>query len=78
MISLKAAFVVGVAGQAEDFGVGIAATLGTALIVRWHTSSLVGVGAFALAVHGLGLGGIMAARQWRAKLNAPKLATAAD
>jgi uncharacterized protein len=36
-------------------------TLTTALIVRWHTGSLVGVGAFATAVVALGVGGIMAA-----------------
>jgi len=36
-------------------------TLVTALIVRWHTGSLVGVGGFAAAVVALGLGGITAA-----------------
>jgi uncharacterized membrane protein YfcA len=36
-------------------------TLVTALAVRWHTASLVGVGAFAPAVIALGLGGITAA-----------------
>ena len=36
-------------------------TLVTALIVRWHTGSLVGVGAFAVAVVALGLGGVTAA-----------------
>lgn len=36
-------------------------TLATALVVRWHTGSLVGVGAFAPAVIGLGTGGITAA-----------------
>jgi len=36
-------------------------TLVTALVVRWHTGSLVGVGAFAPAVIALGLGGITAA-----------------
>jgi uncharacterized membrane protein YfcA len=36
-------------------------TLVTALVVRWHTGSLVGVGAFAPAVLALGLGGITAA-----------------
>jgi uncharacterized membrane protein YfcA len=36
-------------------------TLVTALIVRWHTGSLVGVGAFAPAVIALGIGGITAA-----------------
>ena len=36
-------------------------TLVTALIVRWHTGSLVGVGAFAPAVLSLALGGITAA-----------------
>jgi uncharacterized membrane protein YfcA len=36
-------------------------TLVTALIVRWHIGSLVGVGAFAPAVIALGLGGITAA-----------------
>lgn len=36
-------------------------TLCTALAVRWHTGLLVGVGAFATAVLGLGLGGITAA-----------------
>src|SRR3984893_10116673 len=35
-------------------------TLVTALIVRWHTGSLVGVGAFAPAVLALGLGGVTA------------------
>jgi hypothetical protein len=36
-------------------------TLVTALIVRWHTGSLVGVGTFAVAVVALGLGGVTAA-----------------
>src|ERR1700676_1401325 len=36
-------------------------TLVTALLVRWHTGALVGVGAFAPAVIALGLGGITAA-----------------
>src|SRR6202023_3205392 len=36
-------------------------TLVTALMVRWHTGSLVGVGAFAPAVIALGLGGVTAA-----------------
>src|SRR5712675_1656973 len=36
-------------------------TLVTALIVRWHTGSLVGVGTFAAAVAALGLGGVTAA-----------------
>src|SRR6266446_4049757 len=36
-------------------------TLVTALVVRWHTGSLVGVGAFAPAVIALRLGGITAA-----------------
>src|SRR6266704_2732575 len=36
-------------------------TLTTALVVRWQTGSLVGVGAFAAAVIALGLGGITAA-----------------
>jgi len=36
-------------------------TLATALVVRWHTGSLVGVGAFAPAVIALGLGGVTAA-----------------
>src|SRR5712671_3969729 len=36
-------------------------TLVTALIVRWHTGSLVGVGAFASAVIALGIGGVTAA-----------------
>jgi uncharacterized membrane protein YfcA len=36
-------------------------TLCTAFAVRWHTGLLVGVGAFAPAVIGLGLGGIAAA-----------------
>ena len=36
-------------------------TLATALVMRWHTGSLVGVGAFAPAVIALGLGGITAA-----------------
>ena len=36
-------------------------TLVTALIVRWHTGSLVGVGAFAPAVISLGIGGVTAA-----------------
>jgi uncharacterized membrane protein YfcA len=36
-------------------------TLVTALVVRWHTGSLVGVGAFASAVIALGLGGVTAA-----------------
>jgi len=36
-------------------------TLVTALIVRWHTGSLAGVGAFAVAVVALGLGGVTAA-----------------
>src|ERR1700726_2237969 len=36
-------------------------TLVTALVVRWHTGSLVGVGAFAPAVVALGLGGVTAA-----------------
>jgi uncharacterized membrane protein YfcA len=36
-------------------------TLITALVVRWHTGSLVGVGAFAPAVVALALGGITAA-----------------
>jgi hypothetical protein len=31
-------------------------TLVTALIVRWHTASLVGVGVLAIAVAALGLG----------------------
>ena len=37
------------------------ATLVTALIVRWHTGSLVGVGNFAPAVIALGIGGVTAA-----------------
>jgi uncharacterized membrane protein YfcA len=36
-------------------------TLVTALIVRWHAGSLVGVGAFAPAVIALGIGGVTAA-----------------
>lgn len=36
-------------------------TLVTALVVRWHTGSLVGVGAFAPAVIALGIGGVTAA-----------------
>ena len=36
-------------------------TLVTALIVRWHIGSLVGVGALAPAVIALGLGGVTAA-----------------
>jgi uncharacterized protein len=36
-------------------------TLATALVVRWHTGSLVGVGAFAPAVIALGIGGVTAA-----------------
>jgi uncharacterized membrane protein YfcA len=36
-------------------------TLVTALIVRWHTGSLVAVGAFAPAVIALGIGGVTAA-----------------
>src|SRR6202140_3566547 len=36
-------------------------TLVTALLVRWHTGSLVGVGAFAWAVIALGSGGVTAA-----------------
>jgi uncharacterized membrane protein YfcA len=36
-------------------------TLVTALIVRWHTGSLIGVGAFAPAVIALGIGGVTAA-----------------
>src|SRR5882762_1428135 len=36
-------------------------TLVTALVVRWHTGSLVGVGAFASAVIALGVGGMTAA-----------------
>ena len=36
-------------------------TLVTALAVRWHTGSLVGVGAFAPAVIALGIGGVTAA-----------------
>jgi uncharacterized membrane protein YfcA len=36
-------------------------TLVTALVVRWYTGSLVGVGAFAPAVIALGLGGVTAA-----------------
>jgi len=36
-------------------------TLVTALVVRWHTGSLVSVGAFAPAVIALGLGGVTAA-----------------
>jgi uncharacterized membrane protein YfcA len=36
-------------------------TLVTALVVRWHTGSLVGVGAFAPAVIALGSGGVTAA-----------------
>jgi uncharacterized membrane protein YfcA len=36
-------------------------TLVTALVVRWHTGSLVGVGAFAPAVITLGIGGVTAA-----------------
>lgn len=36
-------------------------TLVTALIVRWHTGSLVGVGVFAPAVVALGIGGMTAA-----------------
>ena len=36
-------------------------TLATALVVRWHTGSLVGVDAFAPAVIALGLGGVTAA-----------------
>jgi uncharacterized protein len=36
-------------------------TLVTALLTRWHTGSLVGLGAFAPAVFALGLGGITAA-----------------
>src|SRR6202049_4809707 len=35
-------------------------TLVTALVVRWHTGSLVGVGAFAPAGIALGLGGVQA------------------
>jgi hypothetical protein len=37
------------------------ATLATALVVRWHTSSLVGVGAFAPAVIAFRTGGVTAA-----------------
>jgi uncharacterized membrane protein YfcA len=33
----------------------------TAVVVRWHTGSLVGVGGFAAAVIALGIGGVMAA-----------------
>jgi uncharacterized membrane protein YfcA len=36
-------------------------TLMTALVVRWHTGSLIGIGAFAPAVVALGLGGMTAA-----------------
>jgi uncharacterized protein len=36
-------------------------TLATALVIRWHTGSLVGVGAFAPAVIALGIGGVTAA-----------------
>ena len=36
-------------------------TLVTALVVRWHTGALVGVGAFAPVVIALGLGGVTAA-----------------
>src|SRR3984893_17132403 len=36
-------------------------TLMTALVVRWHTGSLVGVGAFAPPVIALGIGGVTAA-----------------
>src|SRR5260370_5385196 len=36
-------------------------TLVTALIVRWHAGSLIGVGAFAPAVIALGIGGVTAA-----------------
>src|ERR1700682_3667874 len=36
-------------------------TLVTALVVRWHTGSLVGIGAFAPAVIALGIGGVTAA-----------------
>src|ERR1700751_2266153 len=36
-------------------------TLVTALVVRWHTGSLVGVGAFAPTVIALGIGGVTAA-----------------
>src|SRR5258708_11421402 len=36
-------------------------TLVTAFAVRWHTGSLVGVGAFAPAVIALGIGGVTAA-----------------
>src|SRR5258707_1215326 len=36
-------------------------TLVTALVVRWHTGSPVGVGAFAPAVIALGIGGVTAA-----------------
>src|SRR5260370_28581381 len=36
-------------------------TLVTALIVRWHTGSLIAIGPFAPAVTALGLGGIIAA-----------------
>jgi uncharacterized membrane protein YfcA len=36
-------------------------TLATALVMRWYTSSLVGVGAFAPAVIALGIGGVTAA-----------------
>jgi hypothetical protein len=36
-------------------------TLTTALVVRWHTGSLVGIGAFAPAVIALGIGGVTAA-----------------
>jgi hypothetical protein len=45
-------------------------TLVTALIVRWHTGSLVGVGAFAVAVVALGLGGVTAA--WASRLCATR------
>jgi uncharacterized protein len=36
-------------------------TLVTALVVRWHTGSLIGIGAFAPAVIALGIGGVTAA-----------------
>ena len=36
-------------------------TLVTALIIRWHTGSFVGVGTFAAAVIALGVGGVTAA-----------------
>jgi uncharacterized membrane protein YfcA len=36
-------------------------TLATAFVMRWHTGSLVGVGAFAPAVIALGIGGVTAA-----------------